>query len=247
MRFKGYTAAILLVILILSIPIVQSLTFHQEINSVTQNIINIPYYYIDSNLSNVDSSGDKGTHSNFSAQQYGPDSTLDTLTEENTGSSLYASVRSKSWSAETSATQNHDVLLPPTIEAGDTILVFFVNDDNEVTNFPGGWTEIYDEDAGSAGPTLVIAWKEAVGDEDGTSITVTTGSTEHSVHVAWAIQDADDPDNNPPEVSLESAGNDKYPDALSLSPTTRHPQKLFLIYVSPGLLLGLKPPLIFPP
>ncbi len=36
-------------------------------------------------LSNVDSSDDIGTHSNFSAQQYGPDLINDTLTEENLG------------------------------------------------------------------------------------------------------------------------------------------------------------------
>jgi hypothetical protein len=42
--------------------------------------------HVDNNTSNVDSSSpaDKGTHSNFTAQQYGPDSVYDTLTEENT-------------------------------------------------------------------------------------------------------------------------------------------------------------------
>jgi len=40
--------------------------------------------YVSNNDSDVDSSVDKGTHSNFTAQQYGPDSIYDTLTEENT-------------------------------------------------------------------------------------------------------------------------------------------------------------------
>jgi len=40
--------------------------------------------YVDSDLSDVDDSADKGTHSNFSAQQYGPDSIYDNLTEEST-------------------------------------------------------------------------------------------------------------------------------------------------------------------
>ena len=43
------------------------------------------YDYVDNNTSNVDASPDKGTHSNFTAQQYGPDTIYDTLTEENTG------------------------------------------------------------------------------------------------------------------------------------------------------------------
>ncbi|UCD40189.1 MAG: hypothetical protein JSV87_01175, partial [Candidatus Bathyarchaeota archaeon] len=41
--------------------------------------------YVDNDTSNVDSIADKGTHSNFTAQQYGPDLINDTLTEENTG------------------------------------------------------------------------------------------------------------------------------------------------------------------
>lgn len=36
-------------------------------------------------LSNIDSSDDIGTHSNFTAQQYGPDLINDTLTEQDTG------------------------------------------------------------------------------------------------------------------------------------------------------------------
>ncbi len=41
--------------------------------------------FVDNNLSDVDSSADIGTHSNFSAQQFGPDSIMDTLQESNTG------------------------------------------------------------------------------------------------------------------------------------------------------------------
>jgi len=39
--------------------------------------------YVDNNASDVDNSTDVGTHSNFTAQQYGPDLVNDTLTEEN--------------------------------------------------------------------------------------------------------------------------------------------------------------------
>lgn len=42
--------------------------------------------YVDNNASNVGSPTDRGTHSDFSAQQSGPDSIYDTLTEENVGS-----------------------------------------------------------------------------------------------------------------------------------------------------------------
>jgi hypothetical protein len=43
------------------------------------------YDYVDNNTSDVDSSADIGTHSAFTAQQLGPDSIYDTLTEANTG------------------------------------------------------------------------------------------------------------------------------------------------------------------
>ena len=41
----------------------------------------ITYDFVDNNTSDVDGSADIGVHSNFTAQQYGPDSTYDTLTE----------------------------------------------------------------------------------------------------------------------------------------------------------------------
>ena len=50
--------------------------------------------FIDNNIANVDSSPDIGTHSNFTAQQYGPDLINDVLTEGNNGANntlwLYA-------------------------------------------------------------------------------------------------------------------------------------------------------------
>jgi hypothetical protein len=60
--------------------------------------------YVDNNTSDVDNSNDLGTHSNFTAQQYGPDLINDTLTEENTGGSggngtlwLYVNADDGSW------------------------------------------------------------------------------------------------------------------------------------------------------
>ena len=41
--------------------------------------------YVDNNDTDVDLSANKGTHSNFTAQKYGPDLINDTLTEEDTG------------------------------------------------------------------------------------------------------------------------------------------------------------------
>jgi len=47
------------------------------------------YDFVDNNDFDVDNITDKGTHSNFTAQQYGPDSINDTLAEENTERTEY--------------------------------------------------------------------------------------------------------------------------------------------------------------
>jgi len=47
----------------------------------THTILNVPYFYVDNNTSDVDSVGDVGDHSNFGAQQQAPDSIYDTLLE----------------------------------------------------------------------------------------------------------------------------------------------------------------------
>ena len=53
--------------------------------SSTGTVLTEKIYYVDHDESDVDGSIDKGTHSNFSNQQAGPDSVTDTLTEENMG------------------------------------------------------------------------------------------------------------------------------------------------------------------
>jgi hypothetical protein len=53
--------------------------------SFSSNATSPSSYYVNNDVSNVDSNGDIGTHLNFTAQQYGPDLINDTLTEGNTG------------------------------------------------------------------------------------------------------------------------------------------------------------------
>ena len=81
---KGALASIVLVLLVASMGIVSAHIYSQQTSYVGQTIKNKPYYYVNQ-LSNIDSSADKGAHSNFTAQKYGPDSTFDTLNEENVG------------------------------------------------------------------------------------------------------------------------------------------------------------------
>jgi hypothetical protein len=54
------------------------------INGTSANVTTSTYDFVDSIVSNVDSSPDIGTHSNFTAQQTGQDLIIDTLTEADT-------------------------------------------------------------------------------------------------------------------------------------------------------------------
>ena len=59
-------------------------TIYTNNTSAKVNVSAPLFDYVDNDDSDVDSSEDKGTHSNFTAQQYGPDSIYDTLTEQDT-------------------------------------------------------------------------------------------------------------------------------------------------------------------
>jgi len=59
-------------------------TIYTSSTSAKVSVSGYGYDFVDNNTSDVDNSTDNGTHSNFSAQQYGPDSVNDTLTEGNT-------------------------------------------------------------------------------------------------------------------------------------------------------------------
>ncbi len=74
-----------------------------DFGSEERNIID----YVDNNTFDEDNSTDKGTHSNFTAQQYGPDSIYDTLTEEDTatGSITYEN-SAESYSATAQSSHN---------------------------------------------------------------------------------------------------------------------------------------------
>ncbi len=59
-------------------------TIYTNSTSAKVNVEAPLFDYVDGNDCDVDSSADRGMHSNFTGQQYGPDSIYDTLIEENT-------------------------------------------------------------------------------------------------------------------------------------------------------------------
>jgi len=60
-------------------------TIYTNSTSAKVSVSGYGYDFVDSNDTDVDLSGSIGTHSNFTAQKYGPDLINDTLTEEDTG------------------------------------------------------------------------------------------------------------------------------------------------------------------
>lgn len=84
---KGLIATLFIVFLLLFPSVATPLVTYTA--TVTISILSNDsyYFYVDNNTSDLDSSADKGTQSNFTAQQYGPDLITDVLTEENTGDS----------------------------------------------------------------------------------------------------------------------------------------------------------------
>lgn len=87
MRILLQTFVFIAIVNVTFVSVACALANELQTNSATQTIINAPYYYVDNDTSDADSSEDKGIHSNFTAQQYGPDLIGDTLTEENMGPS----------------------------------------------------------------------------------------------------------------------------------------------------------------
>ena len=100
-------------------------------------------------------------------------------------------------------------------------MVFVCDGKESVTweNEEKEWNVIYEEDAGKNGPTMSIAWKEATGEETGKTITIETNLEKESTHIAYAIQNANNPNITPPESSKEASGNNESPDSRAVSPS----------------------------
>lgn len=126
---------------------------------------------------------------------------------------MAASIRSQASSSEAIPVLLHDVQLPPIVNTGDTLLVYSAIDFNAIAvTFPAGWTTLINQLQTNV--HYVIAWKKADGTEGGTTITVTLDNAQEGDHLSYAIQDAEDPDVQPPELG----GSTNFGDG-SASPT----------------------------
>jgi hypothetical protein len=108
--------------------------------SVTTPKANETEGYVDNNTSDVDNSTNKGTHSNFTAQKYGPDSVYDTLTEANTGDAGSITYRANA----SAQSQGSLTITKPTGTVQDDVMVanIYVVGTNPTITAPSGWTLI---------------------------------------------------------------------------------------------------------
>jgi len=128
--------------------------------------------YVDQ-TSNVDGQTDKGTHSNFTAEQYGPDSIYDTLTEGDYGS--YATITYVGAGAKASGTGAVTPALPTGWQAND-IFLLFCETANEAVTAPTGWTAVANSPqgtgtaAGTSATRLTVFWRRATSSETAPTI-----------------------------------------------------------------------------
>lgn len=141
----------------------------------------------------------------------------------------FPSIRSEVNSSETGNVTSHTVSLPtsPDIASGDTVLAGFACQASEDVGWPAGWTEL--NEVKNVNVTGAAAWHEGDGTE-GSSITVTTGTSETSAHHVYSIQGAEDPDTQAPEYNSGSNNSSNF-DATTLTPTGGAKDYLWLMIV----------------
>lgn len=113
---------------------------------------------------------------------------------------------------------SHTVSLPSGIVSGNLLIVGFNTDGQESVTWPTGWTEIFEGIAASSQCTLAIAYRQADGGE-GSTIIVTTGTSERSAHWSYRITDHEAPATQAPQASGGATGTSASPDPDSLTPT----------------------------
>ena len=124
----------------------------------------------------------------------------------------------------------HTLTLPAEVEAGDTLIAVLCVDANPATfTWPAGWTEIFSETSSASDPKIECRYKDSVtGAEDGTTIDVTTSSSQDSAFVTFSIAGAADVGTSPPEAATAATGLSVNPDPPANTPAGGAGEYLFL-------------------
>jgi len=111
-----------------------------------------------------------------------------------------------------------NVNYPATVSAGALLVCVMRCGVDGVIGWPAGWNELVESTVDASDDYMAIAWREAVGNEDGTTFAVTHGNGK-SCYIVYSITGAEDPDTQPPELSTVAFGISTTPDPSSLTPT----------------------------
>lgn len=143
----------------------------------------------------------------------------------------YPAIRSSNSGTAGDATGYHTIVLPATIEAGDTLLWFLGCDADEVTGVEASWTG--GKETSDSARSFAWGWKKAAGNEDGTTVSVaaTTDNSEPAYFTVYAISGAADPTVISPTAGTASPGTSNAPSPPTLSSLTA---KDYLVFVAEG-------------
>lgn len=130
----------------------------------------------------------------------------------------FPSVRSTATTNGTTASATPVVNLPATIRAGDVLLAIVRVAASGAIGWPAGWNELFDDASdAAAADQAAMAWRKADGTE-GATITLSSGNGKFAACVR-AVQDAADPNIQPPEFATLAIGTSTAPNPGSLTPT----------------------------
>ena len=125
-------------------------------------------------------------------------------------------VNSVAETAFDTATTNHYVNMPATVNAGDLLIVLFTNDGTATVITPAGWTALA-SNAGNGAVRLSVYYKIAGGTEGGTTVNFMTSAAEEATAQVYRITDWHG--TTPPEISTAATGTSTRPNPASLNPT----------------------------
>jgi hypothetical protein len=134
----------------------------------------------------------------------------------------YPVVETSNYGYNNTAGTSHTVNLPASIAAGDLLIVFFGYYTGTVST-PGGWETMGTENNGTS-VYQAIFYKTASGSE-GSTLTVTTGSSTKSSHVSYRISGW----TGTPEKGSVATGTDSAPNPPSLTPSWGSAETLWIV------------------
>jgi len=107
------------------------------------------------------------------------------------------------------ATMDHYVNMPATVNVSDLLIVLLTNDRNESVTTPGGWS-LLASDANGAHVRLSVYYEIATGTEGGTTVNFVTSASEQAMAQVYRISNYHG--TTPPEISTAATSTDMAPE-----------------------------------